>query len=59
MTWYFTDREEYVGNLKGIGHVYSDVSAGISGHGGGAGRRAGGGAGEDRNPGYRRHSCLR
>lgn len=25
MTWYFTDREEYLANLKGIGHVYRDI----------------------------------
>ena len=25
MTWYFTDREEYLSNLKGIGHVYRDI----------------------------------
>jgi len=25
MTWYFTDREEYLGNLKGIGPVYRDI----------------------------------
>ncbi|MBZ9860830.1 MULTISPECIES: RidA family protein [unclassified Mesorhizobium] len=25
MTWYFTDKAEYVGNLKGIGEVYRDV----------------------------------
>ncbi|MBZ9865830.1 RidA family protein [Mesorhizobium sp. CA15] len=25
MTWYFTDKAEYVGNLKGIGEAYRDV----------------------------------
>ena len=25
MTWYFTDRAEYLGNLKGIGQVYRDI----------------------------------
>lgn len=25
MTWYFTDKAEYVGNLKGIGQAYRDV----------------------------------
>ncbi|MBZ9732001.1 RidA family protein [Mesorhizobium sp. CA18] len=25
MTWYFTDKAEYVGNLKGIGEVYREV----------------------------------
>lgn len=25
MTWYFTDREEYLRNLKGIGPVYRDI----------------------------------
>ncbi len=25
MTWYFTDRKEYLDNLKGIGHVYRDI----------------------------------
>jgi enamine deaminase RidA (YjgF/YER057c/UK114 family) len=25
MTWYFTNREEYLGSLKGIGHVYRDI----------------------------------
>ncbi|TPI42679.1 RidA family protein [Mesorhizobium sp. B3-1-9] len=25
MTWYFTDKAEYVGNLKGIGGAYRDV----------------------------------
>jgi len=25
MTWYFTDREEYLGNLKGIGQAYRDI----------------------------------
>ncbi|TPL05067.1 MULTISPECIES: RidA family protein [unclassified Mesorhizobium] len=25
MTWYFTDKAEYVGNLKGIGKAYRDV----------------------------------
>lgn len=25
MTWYFTDKREYLGNLKGIGAAYRDV----------------------------------
>jgi enamine deaminase RidA (YjgF/YER057c/UK114 family) len=25
MTWYFTDKQEYVGNLKGIGQAYREV----------------------------------
>jgi enamine deaminase RidA (YjgF/YER057c/UK114 family) len=25
MTWYFTDKTEYVGNLKGIGQAYREV----------------------------------
>ena len=25
MTWYFTDKAEYLGNLKGIGQAYRDV----------------------------------
>lgn len=25
MTWYFTDRQEYTGNLKGIGQAYREV----------------------------------
>lgn len=25
MTWYFTDKEEYLGNLKGIGQAYREV----------------------------------
>ncbi len=25
MTWYFTDKAEYLGNLKGIGKVYREV----------------------------------
>jgi enamine deaminase RidA (YjgF/YER057c/UK114 family) len=25
MTWYFTDKAEYLGNLKGIGQVYREV----------------------------------
>ena len=25
MTWYFTDRQEYLANLKGIGQAYRDV----------------------------------
>ena len=25
MTWYFTDKQEYTGNLKGIGQAYRDV----------------------------------
>ncbi|MBN9548825.1 MAG: RidA family protein, partial [Alphaproteobacteria bacterium] len=25
MTWYFTDKAEYIGNLKGIGEAYRDV----------------------------------
>jgi len=25
MTWYFTDKAEYLGNLKGIGHAYREV----------------------------------
>jgi enamine deaminase RidA (YjgF/YER057c/UK114 family) len=25
MTWYFTDKQEYVENLKGIGQAYREV----------------------------------
>jgi enamine deaminase RidA (YjgF/YER057c/UK114 family) len=25
MTWYFTDKQEYTGNLRGIGQAYRDV----------------------------------
>ncbi|CAN7537060.1 RidA family protein [Neorhizobium sp. LjRoot104] len=25
MTWYFTDKAEYLGNLKGIGQVYREI----------------------------------
>lgn len=25
MTWYFTDKQEYTGNLKGIGQAYRDI----------------------------------
>ena len=25
MTWYFTDKQEYLGNLKGIGQAYREV----------------------------------
>jgi enamine deaminase RidA (YjgF/YER057c/UK114 family) len=25
MTWYFTDKREYLGNLKGIGQVYREI----------------------------------
>ncbi len=25
MTWYFTDKQEYLGNLKGIGQVYREI----------------------------------
>lgn len=25
MTWYFTDKQEYLGNLKGLGQAYRDV----------------------------------
>ena len=25
MTWYFTDKAEYLGNLKGIGQAYREV----------------------------------
>jgi enamine deaminase RidA (YjgF/YER057c/UK114 family) len=25
MTWYFTDKTEYLGNLKGIGQVYREI----------------------------------
>lgn len=25
MTWYFTDKQEYVGNLKGIGQAYREI----------------------------------
>ena len=25
MTWYFTDKQEYLGNLKGIGQAYRDI----------------------------------
>ena len=25
MTWYFTDKQEYVGNLRGIGQVYREI----------------------------------
>ena len=25
MTWYFTDKQEYVGNLRGIGQAYREI----------------------------------
>ena len=25
MTWYFTDKQEYLGNLRGIGQAYRDI----------------------------------
>ena len=60
MTWYFTDKAEYLANLKGIGQAYREVigrhfpaMAAMQVVGAGRGPRQG------RDPGDRRRSGLR
>ncbi len=59
MTWYLTDKADYLANLKQIGEAYRDIHRpALSRDGGHAGRRADRGPRQGGDPGNRRHPGM-